>query len=198
MSLFHSYDESRPSALQRKFASQWREARDRIDRKPKAKPVLLYVQPPRPIDYWPPTYWAMPPEWNITIPSLDTATTDRTLGILDRLHTVREIQDAVCKVSKVGRNDLLSPRRAYNIVNPRHIAVALCHILTRESKVGIGRLFNGKDHSTIGHSIEKMEPVMAMIEFEIATASLPQIVQSALRECFKIYPPMICRNGARR
>lgn len=192
------YDESRPSSLQRQYAAQRRDARVRMGFIQVRKTTVVHKPPlEMEVNYWPPTYWGMFSEWDISIPQLEIATTDKTLDVLDRVHTVREIQDTVCRVSKLGRNDLLSSRRAYHIVNPRHVAVALCHILTRESKVGIGRLFNGKDHSTIGHSIEKMEPVMAKIEMAIATETLAQIVQAALRECFKIYPPMVCRHGAR-
>ena len=50
-----------------------------------------------------------------------------------------------------------SKKRSSNIAFPRQIAMYLCRTLTNESFPKIGTEFGGKDHSTVMHSVEKIE-----------------------------------------
>ena len=50
-----------------------------------------------------------------------------------------------------------SPRRTARLVFPRQIAMYLCKTLTDNSYPAIGRIFGGKDHSTVIHAVRKIE-----------------------------------------
>jgi hypothetical protein len=71
--------------------------------------------------------------------------------------SIRDIQKAVCKHYDVTLIDMLSRRRTADIVKPRQLAMYLCKKLTLHSLPQIGRRFGGKDHTTVLHSVQKME-----------------------------------------
>ncbi|MGN6103227.1 MAG: chromosomal replication initiator protein DnaA [Devosia sp.] len=90
---------------------------------------------------------------------------ERTLGDLVRAREVRRvrIEDILRIVSrhyKVPRNDLLSSRRSRDVVRPRQIAMYLAKALTSRSLPEIGRRFGGRDHTTVLHSVRKVEQMM--------------------------------------
>jgi chromosomal replication initiator protein len=66
--------------------------------------------------------------------------------------SVSAIQEAVCSVLGVSRQDLLSPRRTALISRARHIAMYLARDLTSLSLAQIAREF-GRDHSTVLHAV---------------------------------------------
>jgi chromosomal replication initiator protein len=53
--------------------------------------------------------------------------------------------------------DLKSRNNSKSVVMPRQIAMYLCSSLTHASLPEIGRSFGGKHHSTVIHSIRKVE-----------------------------------------
>lgn len=53
--------------------------------------------------------------------------------------------------------DLTSPARRRSIVQARHVAMYLCRTLTDLSLPQIGSLFGGRDHTTVLHSIRKID-----------------------------------------
>jgi chromosomal replication initiator protein len=53
--------------------------------------------------------------------------------------------------------ELKSKNNSKSIALPRQIAMYLCKNLTRASLPEIGRSFGGKHHSTVIHSIKKVE-----------------------------------------
>jgi chromosomal replication initiator protein len=90
---------------------------------------------------------------------------ERTLADLMRTHEARRvrIEDILRIVSrhyKVPRNDLLSSRRSRDVVRPRQIAMYLAKSLTSRSLPEIGRRFGGRDHTTVLHSVRKVEQMM--------------------------------------
>jgi len=96
----------------------------------------------------------------ITIPLAE-----KTLGDLVRTREARRvrIEDILRIVSrhyKVPRNDLLSSRRSRDVVRPRQIAMYLAKALTSRSLPEIGRRFGGRDHTTVLHSVRKVEQMM--------------------------------------
>jgi chromosomal replication initiator protein len=96
----------------------------------------------------------------ITIPLAE-----KTLGDLIRSREARRvrIEDILRIVSrhyKVPRNDLLSSRRSRDVVRPRQIAMYLAKSLTSRSLPEIGRRFGGRDHTTVLHSVRKVEQMM--------------------------------------
>ncbi len=90
---------------------------------------------------------------------------EKTLGDLIRSHEARRvrIEDILRIVSrhyKVPRNELLSARRSRDVVRPRQIAMFLAKALTSRSLPEIGRRFGGRDHTTVLHSVRKVEQMM--------------------------------------
>lgn len=71
--------------------------------------------------------------------------------------SIERIQYATARHFNVSRIDILSGRRTTNIVHPRQIAVFLAKTLTLRSLPEIGRRFGGRDHTTVIHSIRKIE-----------------------------------------
>ena len=71
--------------------------------------------------------------------------------------TIEMIQKEVCSYYNVDKNELISKKRHKQIVIPRQVAMYLCRSLTDASFPQIGDQFGGRDHTTVIHSVEKME-----------------------------------------
>ncbi len=71
--------------------------------------------------------------------------------------TIKNIQEFVAKKYNIKFSDLLSKSNQKKIVLPRQIAMFLCKEITNLSYVEIGNSFNGKDHSTVIYSINKVK-----------------------------------------
>lgn len=74
---------------------------------------------------------------------------------------IEDILKIVARHFKVPRNDLLSSRRSRDVVRPRQIAMYLAKSLTARSLPEIGRRFGGRDHTTVLHSVRKVEQLMS-------------------------------------
>jgi chromosomal replication initiator protein len=70
---------------------------------------------------------------------------------------IDDILKIVGRHYNVARTDLLSPRRARNVVVPRQVGMYLAKKLTARSLPEIGRRFGGRDHSTVLHAVRKIE-----------------------------------------
>jgi len=75
----------------------------------------------------------------------------------DRVITIENIQKFVADYYKLKLADLKSRNNSKSIAMPRQVAMYLCKSLTRASLPEIGRSFGGKHHSTVIHSIRKVE-----------------------------------------
>ena len=73
---------------------------------------------------------------------------------------IEDILKVISRHYNVGRNDLLSPRRAREVVMPRQIGMYLAKKLTARSLPEIGRRFGGRDHSTVLHAVRKIDEQM--------------------------------------
>jgi len=109
---------------------------------------------------------------------------EKTLGDLIRSHEARRvrIEDILKIVSrhyKVPRNELLSARRSRDVVRPRQIAMFLAKALTSRSLPEIGRRFGGRDHTTVLHSVRKVEQ---MIKDDIELAQEIELLKRMLEE----------------
>jgi len=69
---------------------------------------------------------------------------------------VSYIMDVVGEHYGVSLQDILSIRRNENIVHARHVAIYLARSTTTHSLPVIGRLFGGRDHTTILHAVRKI------------------------------------------
>ncbi|MEX2107969.1 MAG: chromosomal replication initiator protein DnaA [Solirubrobacterales bacterium] len=78
--------------------------------------------------------------------------------------TVDEIQARVVESFEISRADLTGPSRAAGPVKARHVAIFLTRELTDLSLPQIGRLFGGRDHSTVLNSLRRAEASIASDE----------------------------------
>jgi len=62
---------------------------------------------------------------------------------------------------RIKVSELKSDKRIKTLVVPRQIAIYICRELTKASYPEIGEKFGGKDHSTIIHSVKKIEKQLA-------------------------------------
>ena len=78
--------------------------------------------------------------------------------------TIQQIQKLVASTYKLTPDELISKNNARQISHPRQIAMYLCKHLTKHSYPEIGRAFGGKHHTTVMHSVEKIEALVVTDE----------------------------------
>lgn len=96
----------------------------------------------------------------ITVPLAEKTLAD----LIRKRETPRVRIDDILKIVsrhfKIPRTDILSSRRSRDVVRPRQIAMYLAKSLTSRSLPEIGRQFGGRDHTTVLHSVRKVEQLM--------------------------------------
>ena len=75
----------------------------------------------------------------------------------ERAVTIEQIQKFVAEYYQLKLTDLKSRNNSKSIAKPRQVAMYLCKALTHASLPEIGRSFGGKHHSTVIHSLKKVE-----------------------------------------
>ena len=75
--------------------------------------------------------------------------------------TIENIQKAVAARYHLRADELKSKNNARQIAVPRQVAMYLCKRLTKHSFPEIGREFGGKHHTTVIHSVEKIEALVS-------------------------------------
>ncbi len=78
----------------------------------------------------------------------------------DRIITSVLIQETVAQYYQLKVEELKSKNNSKPIVRPRQVAMYLCKKLTASSLPDIGKSFGGKHHSTVIHSINRIEDSM--------------------------------------
>jgi chromosomal replication initiator protein len=68
-----------------------------------------------------------------------------------------KIKRAVAEHYGISMNNLTSARRTWDVVRPRQVAMYLAKELTPMSLPQIGRLFGGRDHTTVLHAIRQID-----------------------------------------
>jgi chromosomal replication initiator protein len=81
---------------------------------------------------------------------------DRPGGI-----TIEDIQRAVAAHYRLRPDDLKSKNNSRHIAVPRQVAMYLCKRVTKHSFPEIGREFGGKHHTTVIHSVEKIDALIS-------------------------------------
>ena len=95
----------------------------------------------------------------------------------ERSVTIEGIQKVVADYYNLRVSDLKSKSNSRNIAVPRQVAMYLCKTLTKSSLPEIGREFGGKHHTTVLHSINKIN---AMYEQK---GSFHNIINSLIASC---------------
>ena len=75
--------------------------------------------------------------------------------------TVDDVKREVAAFFGLKLADLVSKRRTQDLVYPRQIAMYLSRQLTGSSLPVIGKMFGGRDHSTVIHACEKVKRKIA-------------------------------------
>ncbi len=88
-------------------------------------------------------------------PGEDMLAAPRTLPTIDR------IQDVVARRWGVTAEQLRSKARIKTLVVPRQIAMYLARDILQMQLIEIGQAFGGRDHSTVIHSVDKVQRQMA-------------------------------------
>lgn len=71
--------------------------------------------------------------------------------------SIEFIQKVVADHFQLKVSDLKSDKRLKTVVLPRQIAIYLCRDMTKASLPEIGKRFGGKDHTTVIHSVKKID-----------------------------------------
>jgi chromosomal replication initiator protein len=79
------------------------------------------------------------------------------IDIEDKAVTIEQIQKYVADYYQLKLNELKSRNNSKSVAMPRQVAMYLCKSLTHASLPEIGKSFGGKHHSTVIHSIKKVE-----------------------------------------
>ena len=75
--------------------------------------------------------------------------------------TIDHIQRAVASSYRITLGELVTKSNARQYSLPRQVAMYLCKQLTKHSYPEIGRAFGGKHHTTVMHSVEKIEALVS-------------------------------------
>jgi chromosomal replication initiator protein len=90
----------------------------------------------------------------------------------ERSITLESIQRYVAEHYQLKVSDLKSRNNSKSIALPRQVAMYLCKSLTQASLPEIGRSFGGKHHSTVIHSINKIEEMRKQENFNTLIVGL--------------------------
>jgi len=75
--------------------------------------------------------------------------------------TIEQIQKTVASRYRLRVEDIKSKNNSRQIAFPRQVAMYLCKRLTKHSFPEVGREFGGKHHTTVIHSVEKIEMLVS-------------------------------------
>lgn len=78
--------------------------------------------------------------------------------------SVRDVQIAVCREFDVLFSDMIGHVRTAKLALPRQIAFFISKKITGRSLPELGRRFGGRDHTTVLHSVRKIERLIASDE----------------------------------
>lgn len=84
----------------------------------------------------------------------------RIVQVNDTAITLDSITDAVCEVFNVSEQDINGKSRKKTVTTARQVLMFLAQQMTGMPASRIGRLIGGRDHSTVLHSIKKIETVL--------------------------------------
>jgi len=76
---------------------------------------------------------------------------------VEKAVTIESIQKDVSDYYQLKPSELKSKNNSKSVAMPRQVAMYLCKSLTHASLPEIGKSFGGKHHSTVIHSIKKVE-----------------------------------------
>jgi len=95
--------------------------------------------------------------------------------------SIRRVQDVVAAQYKLKVDNLISRSNVRQILLPRQVAMYLCRQLIGSSYPEIGREFGGKHHTTVIHSVEKIDRLIsADIELRNTLNRITHILKNSI------------------
>ena len=79
------------------------------------------------------------------------------LAVQAKTVTIENIQKTVAEYYKIRLSDLSGKSRTRSVARPRQLAMALSKELTSKSLPEIGKVFGGRDHTTVLHACRKIK-----------------------------------------
>ncbi|MFT5894790.1 MAG: chromosomal replication initiator protein [bacterium] len=79
------------------------------------------------------------------------------LAVQAKSVTIENIQKTVAEYYKIRLSDLSGKSRTRSVARPRQLAMALAKELTSKSLPEIGKVFGGRDHTTVLHACRKIK-----------------------------------------
>ena len=148
--------------------------------KPSARPPAIPRFKPRAINCIPYTSLPSPaPQPDRSLPDNSGAPPPLPPPPPPRPPTIRNIVAEVAAFHTITADHILSPNRTHEIVRPRQIACYLARHLTKLSLSQIGTRIGGRDHTTVLHSIQKVERLMVSDEFSQTKSRSPATFHDA-------------------
>jgi chromosomal replication initiator protein len=80
----------------------------------------------------------------------------------EKVITIADVQQIVADYYSLKVSDLKSKNRNKSVVLPRQVAMYLARTLTNSSLPEIGKVFGGKDHTTVIHACNKVKNKMTL------------------------------------
>ena len=106
--------------------------------------------------------------------------------------TIEIIQKFVADYYQLKLAELKSRNNSKSVAMPRQVAMYLCKTLTHASLPEIGRSFGGKHHSTVIHSIQKVEELRkTRRRFQQPDQQLSRVVSLATRRLSDSFPQRV-------
>ena len=100
---------------------------------------------------------------------------DRNAGI-----SADDIIAVVCKYFDITKQDIIGKKKSKEVVEPRMIAIYLIHELLEMPLISIGKIFGGRDHTTIMHSRDK---ITDQLKTSQKTKNFVSEIKKMLKEC---------------
>ncbi|MDR2716731.1 MAG: chromosomal replication initiator protein DnaA [Treponema sp.] len=94
--------------------------------------------------------------------------------------SIEIIQKAVADFYSLSSNDLKGKKRNQKIAYPRQLSMYICREMTDFSTTEIGEAFGGRDHTTVMHSIDKIQGLL------ITDPSLDSTIENLKRQIKKL------------
>ena len=92
--------------------------------------------------------------------------------------TADDIINAVCGYFNVTKQDLIGKKKSRDVVEPRMIAIYLISEILEMPLVSIGKMFGGRDHTTIMHARDK-------IVYEMKNSNKTKSIVSEIKKMLK-------------
>lgn len=110
---------------------------------------------------------------------------------------ITTIQAEICRRYNLTQDQLVGKRRFGEYVKPRFIAISIANdLLDKPSYAMLGRVFGGRDHTTTGNAIRKVNEWRRDPAFDRTYHELRASIEARATPVFRHRDFSTCRKGA--